>query len=59
VTSVRVMTWNVQNLFEPGSPDGPDDAPTYRAKIASLAAVIDAERPTRAGTPGSRPASGA
>lgn len=44
VGSFRVMTWNVQNLFEPGS-DGPDTTRAFNAKIASLADVIDRTRP--------------
>ena len=41
------MTWNVQNLFLPGTPNGggPETAEAYDAKIAALAAVIDAARP--------------
>jgi endonuclease/exonuclease/phosphatase family metal-dependent hydrolase len=46
VTDFRVMTWNVQNLFLPGTGDAaPDDQPAFDAKIASLAAVIDAIDP--------------
>lgn len=45
MASVRVMTWNVQNLFEPGTGDGPETMRAYRAKLASLAQVIDAARP--------------
>jgi len=41
----RVMTWNVQNLFEVGAPDGPDTQAEFAAKVASLAAVIDGTEP--------------
>jgi endonuclease/exonuclease/phosphatase family metal-dependent hydrolase len=47
VTEFRVMTWNVQNLFLPGTGDAaPDSHAAFDAKIASLAAVIDAIDPT-------------
>jgi hypothetical protein len=45
VPSIRIMTWIVQNLFEPGTEDGPETASDYDAKIASLAQVIDSQRP--------------
>ena len=41
----RVMTWNVQNLFEVGAEDGPDTEAELTAKLASLAAVIDDVEP--------------
>ena len=31
-----LATWNLENLFKPGSRYGPDDEPTYRAKAAAL-----------------------
>ena len=37
----RVMTWNVQNLFEVGTEYGPDTQAEFAAKLASLATVID------------------
>jgi endonuclease/exonuclease/phosphatase family metal-dependent hydrolase len=37
---LTVMTWNVENLFPPGSPSGPPDQATYNAKLAYLAATI-------------------
>src|SRR5262245_53504151 len=40
-----VMTWNVQNLFLPSHPEGPDDQPTFQRKLASLAAVINQAQP--------------
>jgi hypothetical protein len=46
VAELRVMTWNVQNLFAPSvEGDGPDTTAAYLAKLASLAAVIDQARP--------------
>jgi endonuclease/exonuclease/phosphatase family metal-dependent hydrolase len=36
-----VATWNVENLFRPGTEFGPRDAAIYDAKLAALAAVID------------------
>ena len=41
----RVMTWNVQNLFLPGTRFGPPDDETYRRKLEALAATIDGARP--------------
>ena len=45
MTTFTVMTWNVQNLFLPSHDDGPDDQAKFQQKLASLAAVIDQERP--------------
>jgi endonuclease/exonuclease/phosphatase family metal-dependent hydrolase len=45
VTVLRVMTWNLQNLFEAGAPDGPKTQAQFDAKIASLAAVINGFAP--------------
>ena len=46
MTDIRVMTWNVQNLFLPGTGDAaPDSQAAFDAKISSLAAVIDAIDP--------------
>jgi endonuclease/exonuclease/phosphatase family metal-dependent hydrolase len=45
VTAVRVMTWNVQNLFDAGSADGPTDMAAFTNKVTALATVIDALRP--------------
>jgi predicted extracellular nuclease len=39
------MTWNVENLFEVGADDGPETEAQLAAKIESLRAVIDAQRP--------------
>ena len=41
----RVMSWNVENLFEVGADDGPATEAELSAKIESLRAVIDAQRP--------------
>ena len=41
----RVMTWNVENLFDVGDEDGPETQAQLKAKIESLRAVIDAQRP--------------
>jgi len=45
MAELRVMTWNVENLFVPGDGEGPESGAAYRAKLASLAAVIDEARP--------------
>lgn len=45
MSEFRVMTWNVQNLFEVGATDGPDTQAEFAAKLASLAAVIDDVKP--------------
>jgi endonuclease/exonuclease/phosphatase family metal-dependent hydrolase len=45
MTAFTLMTWNVQNLFLPSNPDGPDDQATFQQKLASLAAVIDQVQP--------------
>jgi endonuclease/exonuclease/phosphatase family metal-dependent hydrolase len=42
---VRVMTWNLENLFLPGQDGGPDSEVAFQAKLASLAAVIDQVAP--------------
>jgi endonuclease/exonuclease/phosphatase family metal-dependent hydrolase len=45
VVAFRLMTWNVQNLLPVGSTDGPPTQAAMDAKLASLAAVIDAQQP--------------
>lgn len=40
MTKFKVMTWNVENLFGPGSEAGPDTQEQYHRKLISLAAVI-------------------
>lgn len=42
---LRVMTWNVENLFGPGGTYGPADEDTYQAKLSALAAVINDHQP--------------
>jgi endonuclease/exonuclease/phosphatase family metal-dependent hydrolase len=37
---VRIGTWNLENLFRPGDPDGPKDQATYDAKLTALADTI-------------------
>src|SRR5262249_4797982 len=39
-STLTVMTWNVENLFPSGHPDGPPDRETYGVKIAYLATTI-------------------
>ena len=41
----KVMTWNVENLFKPGAPAGPDTEALYEAKLEGLAATIDGQSP--------------
>jgi endonuclease/exonuclease/phosphatase family metal-dependent hydrolase len=38
--SLTIATWNLENLFLPGTEAGPPDQATYDAKLASLAAMI-------------------
>jgi len=45
MSELRVMTWNVENLFEPEDADGPGARAEFEAKIESLAAVIDQAKP--------------
>src|SRR5688500_4487653 len=42
---VRIGTWNLENLFLPGSPAGPTTEEAYRAKLAALADTIAALDP--------------
>ncbi len=42
---IRVMTWNVQNLFEAGTEFGPKTQSQLDAKLRSLAATIDEHEP--------------
>jgi endonuclease/exonuclease/phosphatase family metal-dependent hydrolase len=37
---VTIGTWNVENLFLPGTPDGPSTEDVYRRKLTYLASVI-------------------
>ena len=46
MASIRILTWNVQNLFLAGTADGaPDTEAAFDEKVSSLAAVIDAVGP--------------
>jgi endonuclease/exonuclease/phosphatase family metal-dependent hydrolase len=45
MAALRVMTWNVQNLFLHGEKDGPKTQAAFDAKVRSLAAVIDDQKP--------------
>ncbi len=45
MTQLRVMTWNVENLFDVGDDDGPETEAQLAAKIESLRAVIDEQQP--------------
>ena len=40
-----MLTWNLQNLFAAGTEDGPPTPEAFDAKLASLAEVLDAQRP--------------
>lgn len=40
MTSFKVMTWNVENLYQAGNEFGPDTQEQYEEKLDSLAAVI-------------------
>jgi hypothetical protein len=39
------MTWNVENLFRPGTPAGPTTAAAYEQKLTGLAKAITAQAP--------------
>jgi hypothetical protein len=43
--ALTVATWNVENLFRPGTPGGPSDPAVYEAKLTGLAATIGALAP--------------
>lgn len=40
MTLFKVMTWNLENLFEPGTEFGPDTQDKYHQKLVRLADVI-------------------
>jgi endonuclease/exonuclease/phosphatase family metal-dependent hydrolase len=42
---MRLMTWNVENLFLPSQEGGPDSDEAFDRKLTSLAAVIDQAAP--------------
>jgi endonuclease/exonuclease/phosphatase family metal-dependent hydrolase len=45
VGEFRVMTWNVENLFDVGDEDGPETEGQLAEKLQSLKAVIDDQAP--------------
>jgi endonuclease/exonuclease/phosphatase family metal-dependent hydrolase len=45
MSRVRVMTWNLENLFLPGEDGGPTTEAAFQDKLSSLAAVIDQVAP--------------
>jgi hypothetical protein len=45
VGQFRLMTWNVENLFDVGDEDGPETQAELTMKIESLRAVIDNQKP--------------
>ena len=45
MSQFRVMSWNVENLFDVGDGDGPDTQAELKAKIESLRSVIDEQKP--------------
>jgi hypothetical protein len=55
VPDLTVMTWNIQNLFPVGHPDGPATQQEYDDKVAGLAEVIKRRRARRACPSRSRP----
>src|SRR5215218_6066769 len=38
---LTIATWNLENLFRPGSEGGPTDEHAYTAKLDALAAMIE------------------
>ena len=42
---LKVMTWNLENLFRPGAPSGPASDDVYKAKLEGLAATINGQGP--------------
>lgn len=42
---LKVTTWNVQNLFPAGSPDGPKTQQQYDDKLDALAATLQDPHP--------------
>ena len=45
VSQFRVMSWNVENLFDVGDEDGPDTQAELKAKVESLRSLIDQQNP--------------
>jgi endonuclease/exonuclease/phosphatase family metal-dependent hydrolase len=46
---LTLMTWNLENLFLPGSPSGPKTQQIYDAKLTALAARINTIKPDLVG----------
>jgi endonuclease/exonuclease/phosphatase family metal-dependent hydrolase len=42
---LKVMTWNLENLFRPGAPSGPRSDAAYQTKLQGLASVINEQTP--------------
>jgi hypothetical protein len=47
--TLKVMTWNLENLFRPGTAFGPKTRAIYTEKLEGLAAMIDKEAPDALG----------
>ncbi len=45
MTACTVMTWNVENLFPPGTASGPPTKAIYQRKLAYLAKIIEGVAP--------------
>ena len=45
MSRLRVLNWNLENLFLPGQEGGPTTEAAFQDKLASLAAVIDQVAP--------------
>jgi endonuclease/exonuclease/phosphatase family metal-dependent hydrolase len=43
--TLTIATWNLENLFLPGSESGPPDQETFERKLDALAAMIDGVNP--------------
>jgi len=46
---LKVMTWNVENLFRPGTEFGPKSQATFDAKLQGLASMINGQAPDAVG----------
>lgn len=42
---LKVMTWNLENLFRSGAPSGPTSDDVYKAKLEALASTINEQAP--------------
>jgi hypothetical protein len=47
--TLKVMTWNLENLFRPGAESGPDTQTVYAEKLQGLASIINRKRRMRWG----------